>query len=63
MRRQAVALHDLAPDDEVEQLVLAAQLQIAAQLDGVVGLEQRVEELVERDRSLLSQALGEVVSL
>ena len=51
------------PDEQVEELVGAAELDVALERDRVVGLEQRVEELVLVDGPLLVEALREVVAL
>jgi hypothetical protein len=63
LRLLAVARHQVAADEEVEELVGAAELDVVLQRDRVVGLEQRVEELVHVDRPLLLEALGEIVAL
>ena len=46
----------------VEQLVGAAELDVRAHLDGVGPLEQRIEELHERDRRTRGVPLREVVA-
>ena len=61
--RQAVAPHQLAADEEVEELVGAAELDVGLEGDGVVPLAERVEELVDGDRLARLVALGEVVAL
>ena len=55
--------HELAPDEEVEELVRAAELDVGVERDGVVALAERVEELVDGDRLLLPEPLREVVAL
>ncbi len=53
----------LASDEQVEFLVGAAELDVGLQGNRVVTLHQRVQELVDRDRLLAGEALGEVVPL
>ena len=55
------ALH-IAADDEIEKLVGASQLHVRLHRDGVVGLEQRIHELNDRDRLSCPVALGEVIA-
>ena len=43
LRLQAVLAHEVAPDQQVEELIGAAHLHIALQRDGVVRLRQRIE--------------------
>ncbi len=59
----AVLLLQLAPDQQVELLVGAAELDVGLHRHRVVALHQRVQQLVHRDRLLLAEALGEVVAL
>ena len=54
----SVAAHQV-----VEELVGAAELDVGPDLDRVPALEQRVEELDQRDRRAARVALGEVVAL
>ena len=63
LRLLAGLLLEVAAHQQVEQLVGAAELHVGLDLDGVVRLEQRVEELHQRDRGPPSLALGEVVAL
>ena len=63
LRGQAVAPHQLAADEEVEELVGAAELDVGLEDDRVVPLAERVEELVDGDRLPRLEALGEVVPL
>ena len=53
----------LAPDQQVELLVRAAELDVGLDRHRVLALQQRVEELHDRDRLALGEALGEVVAL
>ena len=52
-----------APHQQIELLVGSAELDIGFQRDRVVALDQRIEELVDRDRLLGRVALGEIVAL
>ncbi len=56
------ALH-VAPEQEVELLIGAAELDVGAHGDRVVGLHERIEQLEDRDRLARRVALGEVVAL
>ena len=47
LRLDAVARHEVAADEQVEELVGAAELDVALERDRVVALEERVEELVD----------------
>ena len=60
---QAVAGHQVAADEEVEELVGAPELDVALEGDRVVPLEQRVEELVLVDGAPSSKRAREVVAL
>ena len=53
-----VSRHQVAPDEQVEELVGAAELDVAFERDRVVALEERVEELVLVDRPVLGEALA-----
>ncbi len=53
----------LAPHEQVELLVGPAQLDVGLQRHRVVGLGQRVQELVHRDGVLRLIALVEVIAL
>ena len=48
--RLAVGALDVAPEQQVERLVGAAELDVGAHRDRVVALHQRVEQLEDRDR-------------
>ena len=50
-------------DQQVERLVGAAQLHVGAQRHRIIGLGDRVQELVKTDRALGSVARGEVFAL
>ena len=63
LRRHAVGLLDVAREQEVELLVGAAELHVGVDRHRVVALEQRVEQLEDRDRRAGRVALGEVVAL
>ena len=60
---QAVARHEIAPEEQIEQLIGSPELDVALEGDRVVGLQERVEELVDVDGPVLGVAQGEVVSL
>ena len=53
----------LAADEHVEELVGAAELDVAFEHDGVVALHERVEKLDDGDRAVARVALGEIVAL
>ena len=53
----------LAPHQQVEFLVGAPQFDVGLHGDGIVPLDQRVEELVDGDRLLTRKALVKVVPL
>ena len=53
----------LAPHQQVELLVGAAQFDVGLHGDGIVPLDQRIEELVDGDRLLAGKALVKVVPL
>ena len=63
LRRLAVVLLQLAPHQQVELLVGAAEFDIGLHGHGIVALAQRVEEFVDGDRLAAGVALGEVVAL
>ena len=63
LRLHALFLHQLAAGQQIEQLVVAAQLDVGFDHHRVVGLHDGVEELVQRDGHLALVALGEVVAL
>ena len=54
---------DVAPHQQVELLIGAAQLDIGLDRNRVVALQQRVHQLEHRDRRAGGEPLGEVVTL
>ncbi|EXI68447.1 MAG: hypothetical protein AW08_01229 [Candidatus Accumulibacter adjunctus] len=56
-------LLQLAPDEQVEFLVGAAEFDIGVHRHRVITLAQRVEQFVNRDRLTVSVTLGKVVAL
>src|SRR5262245_44375928 len=54
---------DLERAREVEELIGAAYLDVALERDRVVGLRERVEQLMQRDGRVRGDALGEVGAL
>ena len=56
-------LLQFAPDEQVEQLVGAAELHVGLDGDGVVRLQQRVEHLGDRDGPLPGVPCGKVVAV
>ena len=63
LRLLAVALLQLAPYQQVEFLIGAAELHVALQRHGVVALHQRIQEFVDGDRLIALVALREIVAL
>ena len=63
LRSLAVVALDLARHQQVEGLIGAADLDVRAQRDRVVGLRERIQQLVNRDRLVRGVALREVVAL
>ena len=63
LRRLAGRLLERAAHEEVERLVRAAELDVGLEVDRVLALGERVEELVERDRLAAAVAVLEVVAL
>jgi hypothetical protein len=63
LRLEAGGLLEAAPDEQVEKLVRAAELDVRLDHHRVVALRQRVEELVDRDRLAALVSLLEVVPL
>jgi hypothetical protein len=61
--RLAVLGHEVAPDEQVEELVGPPELHVAVEGHGVVTLQQRIEKLVLVDRALLVEPLAEVLAL
>ena len=55
--------HQVAAEEQVEQLVGPAELDVAREGDRVVCLQERVEELVLVDRLVCEEPLAEIVSL
>jgi hypothetical protein len=53
-------LLEIAPDQQIEQLVSATELDVGAHLDGVPALHHRVDQLVQSDGRVFGQALLEV---
>ncbi len=49
LRFLSILAHEVAADQEIEELIGAAELHIDLEGDGVIGLRQRVEKLVQRD--------------
>ena len=62
LRGHLVLFLQVAADEHVEELVAAADLDVGLEHDGVVALEERVEELDNRDRGVGFVALGEVIA-
>src|SRR2546421_2169931 len=58
-----VLLLQLAADEEVEELVGGAELDVRLQRHRVVSLRQRIEQLVQRDRDLVLPTSLEVLPL
>src|SRR6185436_872981 len=56
-------LLQLATGQDVEELVGAADLDVRLDRDRVVRLQQRVEEILYRDRRLLLEPLAEFLTL
>jgi hypothetical protein len=63
LRLLTVMALQLAPDEQVEFLVRAAQLDVGLQRDGVVALRERIQELVNGDWLLFRVPFREVVAL
>ena len=59
----AVRALDVAPEEQVELLVRAAELDVGANRDRVVALHERIEQLEDRNGLTRGEALGEVVAL
>ncbi len=57
LRALAVLAHQVAADEEVEELVGPPELHVALERDRVVALQERVEELVLVDGAALVEAL------
>ena len=54
---------EVPPDQEVEGLVGATQLDIGGQRDRIVGLGDRIQKLMEADRARGGVSCGEVLTL
>lgn len=63
MRRLAERLLQLAADEEIELLVVAAEFDIGLEGNRVIALGEGVEEFVNRDGGVIGVAFGEVVPL
>jgi hypothetical protein len=61
--RHAKSALDVAPQEQVELLVGAAQLDVGADRHRVVSLHERVQKLEHRDRRSFGKPLGEVLAL
>ena len=62
LRGHLVLFLQVAADEHVEELVAAADLDVGLEHDGVVALEERVEELDDRDGGVRGVTLGEVIA-
>src|SRR3990167_1366978 len=63
LRGLTIGALQLAPHQQVEFLISAAQLNIRLQSDRVITLHQRVEELMDGDRLIGRVALTEIITL
>ena len=63
LRFLAVLLHKRAPDEVVELLVIASDLDVALDLDRVHALAKWIEDLVHGDGLVSLEPLGEVIAL
>ena len=63
LRLEPVGRHDVAADVEIEQLIGAAELDVGLEEHRVVGLRERIEELVHGDRLAALVALPEIAAL
>ena len=63
LRLHAHGAHEVAAREQVEDLVVAAHLEVGLDHDGVVGLQHRVDELVQGDGLALGVAVVEVLAL
>ena len=63
LRRLSIVLLQLAPHQQVEFLVRAAQLDVRLERHGIVALHQRIDEFVDRDRLVALVALGKIIAL
>src|SRR5205814_4196220 len=62
-RFETVRLHHVAARQQVEELVLPAELDVSFDRDRIVRLHEGIQQLRYRDRSLLCEPLREVVAL
>ena len=60
---QPVLLHERAADEQVEDLIVAAKLDVGLEGDRIVCLNERIEELVQSDRLMGLIARAEIVAL
>ncbi len=63
LRLLTVGTLEVAPDQQIERLVGAPELDIGGQRHRIVSLGDRVEELVQADRTLGGVPCGEVLAL
>src|SRR5205823_13177899 len=60
---ESVFAHQIAADEEIEELIGAAHLDVAFQRDRVVALRERKEQLVNGDRLLRRETFAKIVAL
>ena len=63
LRRQAVFALDFAVDEQIEFLFGGAEFDVGFQSDGVVGGEQRIEQLVHGDGLIGIEARAKILAL
>ena len=63
LRRLAIGFLHLAPDQQVELLIGAAQLDIGLHGHGVIALDQRIQEFMDGDRLPALVAVAEILAL
>ena len=63
LRRLAELALELAAREDVEELIGAAHLDVGLGGDGVVRLQERVEQILDRDRRLLLHSFAELLAL
>ena len=51
------------PTKEIENLVVTAKLHIGLERDGIISLNERIEEFVDADRQIVLKAVPEVLAL
>ena len=61
--RLAVLALDFAADQQIEFLFGGAEFDVGIYFDGVVGDEQRIKQLVHRDRLIGAEARAEILAL